>query len=69
MTMTIVSKLHDPGPKIQYLLRPSFLYLKKVESFDNEAYMKTKGEDRSDYVRAFINTIIMDLVTTEHETF
>ena len=41
----------------------------KVESFDHAAYMKTKGEDRSDFVRSFINTVITDLANHDRETF
>eukprot|EP00978_Attheya_sp_CCMP212_P012058 scaffold29934_cov32-Attheya_sp.AAC.1 len=40
-----------------------------VESFDHNAYSKTKGEDQSDFIKIWIKDVIMNLANSDHETF
>eukprot|EP00978_Attheya_sp_CCMP212_P007688 scaffold17875_cov63-Attheya_sp.AAC.1 len=40
-----------------------------VESLDQTAYSKTKGDERSDFLKNWINKVIMHLASDEHETF
>eukprot|EP00978_Attheya_sp_CCMP212_P019399 scaffold54360_cov44-Attheya_sp.AAC.1 len=40
-----------------------------VESFNHVAYSKTKEEERSDFLKNWINEVIMHLANDNHETF
>eukprot|EP00978_Attheya_sp_CCMP212_P043845 scaffold293206_cov61-Attheya_sp.AAC.3 len=40
-----------------------------VDSFDHAAYTKTKGEELSDFIRNWINEVIMHLANDDHEKF
>eukprot|EP00978_Attheya_sp_CCMP212_P019655 scaffold55299_cov35-Attheya_sp.AAC.1 len=53
----------------QTLVPHSLICQTTVESFDHNAYSKTKGEDRSDFLKNWINDVIMNLANADHETF
>ena len=58
-----------PSPVTQKTVPTSYICQDLVDTFNHDQYLKCHRDDRSDFVRHWINTIILHIAVREREKF